>query len=79
MLTPPEVARRFGVASDKVLHWIHTGQLRAVNTAHDPTGRPRFRVSVEALRQFEESRMTRPPIKRRRRRREAVAAGKEYF
>ena len=43
MLTPPEVARRWGIAPDKVLHLIHTGQLVAVNLAPSRTRHPRWR------------------------------------
>jgi hypothetical protein len=68
------------VAADKVLHLIHTGQLRAINLAHDPNGRPRFRIHQDEVERFEEARSTKPPPpKRRRRRREAATVGKEYF
>jgi excisionase family DNA binding protein len=58
MLTPPELAKRWGVAADKVLHLIHTGQLRAINLAQDPKGRPRYRIYMREVERFEEARST---------------------
>ena len=54
--SPPEVAAYFGVKVDKVLHWIRTGELRAINTAMNPGGRPRFRVLEKDLADFENRR-----------------------
>jgi hypothetical protein len=80
-LTPAEYAKQRGVAVDKVLYWIHTNQLGAINLAQRPDGRPRFRIPLAEIRRFEESRSTKPPIPKqpRRRRREMATAGKEYF
>ncbi len=41
-LTPPQVARIMGVKPDKVLYWIHTGKVNAVNVAKEEGGRPQF-------------------------------------
>ena len=78
-LTPPQLARRWGVAADKVLALIHTGQLQAVNLAVDPKGRPRYRVYLSEVERFESARATRAPASKPRRRRKTVAAGREYF
>jgi hypothetical protein len=80
MLTPPEVAKRWGVAADKVNHLINTGQLTAVNLACDPKGRPRWRVSIEEVEKFEQKRSNSPPLpKQKRRRKTGIEVGKEYF
>ena len=81
MLTPPELAKRWGVAADKVLHLIHTGQLVGVNLACNPKGKPRWRISQSEIERFEQSRSSKPPLpkQRRQRRRAAVDVGKEYF
>ena len=80
MMTPPQLATRWGVAAEKVLALIHSGQLKAVNLAVDPRGRPRFRIYLREVDRFEEMRATKPPIsKQRRRRRIPETAGKEYF
>jgi hypothetical protein len=79
MLTPPKLAKRWGVAADKVLQLIHSGQLIGVNLAVDPRGRPRFRIHVAEIERFEELRSSKPPIPKQRRRRAAATPGKEYF
>lgn len=77
-LTPRAVARQYGVAADKVLHWINTGQLRAFNGATDPDGqRPRWLIDVDDLSAFEERRAATPSPKVTRRR--TATAGKDYF
>lgn len=78
MLTPPALARKWGVASDKVLALINSGQLKAINFALNPKGRPRYRISEEEIQRFQESRTARPPEPKRRRRR-AVKTTKEFF
>ena len=55
-LTPPEIARRWGIKSQKVLAWIHSGELRAINAAECLAGRPRYLVDVEDLAAFERAR-----------------------
>ncbi len=81
MLTPPEVAKRWGVAADKVLQLIHSGQLRGVNLAVNPKGRPRYRIALAEIERFEEARATIPPVPKqlRSRRRREVTGGKEFF
>ncbi len=78
-LTPPEVARRFGVSPDKVLIWIRNGELRAVNVATTPNGCPRFAIDAADLASFEQLRaaQTRPAAAPRRRK--AAAGVIEYF
>jgi excisionase family DNA binding protein len=59
-LTPPEVARLWGVSPDKVLAWIAGGELRAVNAATRPGGRPRWLIDRADLAAFEAARAARP-------------------
>lgn len=75
--TPPEVARERGIRVTKVLAWIKSGELEAVNHASNLCGPPRWRVSREALAGFDAARSNRggleqslggpPPATRRRR------------
>lgn len=58
-LTPPQVARARGVKPAKVLAWIATGELEAVNHAGSVTGRPRWRISDAALAAFDRARSNR--------------------
>ena len=66
MLTPPQLARRWGIAADKVLQLINSGQLKGVNLAVNPNGRPRYRIYLSEVKRFEQARSR-------------VAAGREYF
>jgi hypothetical protein len=77
--TPPELARRYRVTADKVLGWIRSGQLSAVNVAQRPDGRPRWRISQEAIEAFERARSARPAPVVRRVKRKRLAGIKEYF
>jgi excisionase family DNA binding protein len=68
-LTPPEVARLWGVSPDKVLAWIRAGELRAVNAATTQHGRPRYLIDRADLAAFEQRRAATPaPAAGRRRR-----------
>lgn len=79
LITPPELAKRWGVAPEKVLHMIHTGQLIAVNLASNPDGeRPRFRIDPAEVRRFEEARSNRKPVPKTRKK-PVKTAGKEWF
>ena len=60
-LTPSALAKRWGVSPNKILAWIHAGQLRAVNFATRQDGvRPRYRIAPDAMREFNERRETKP-------------------
>jgi hypothetical protein len=81
-LTVPIVARMLGVADRKVLGWIRAGELRAVNLARTPHGRPRYAVDVDDLAAFERARAVIPDgaeSTTRRLRRRAAANIKEFF
>ena len=67
-LTPPKYAERLGIKPEKVLGWIARGELRAINVAGRVGGRPRWRISVEAIADFERRRSAVKPAKTRRRR-----------
>jgi hypothetical protein len=77
-LTPPAIGRLLGVDARKVIGWIENGELQAVNCATKPTGRPRWKINPEALRDFERRRAAKPMPRTRRRRRREVVTG-EYF
>jgi hypothetical protein len=68
-LTPPQVAKRYGVNPDTVRSWIASNELRAVNVAAPGSTRPRYRVEPEALAEFDLRRQTREKAPRQRRRR----------
>ena len=67
-LTPPEVARRYGISPDKVLFWIRSGEFRAVNVATRANGRPRYIIDDADIAEFEHRRVAqKAPTPRRRR------------
>lgn len=75
--TPPKIARELGINVNKVLGWIARGELAAVNLAERPTGRPRWKVSREALDEFLASRTPAAPQPRKRRARKSEEL--EYY
>lgn len=57
MLTPPQLAERWGVAADKVLYFIDSKQLVALDLSMKGE-RPRYRISWKEIRRFEKTRAT---------------------
>ena len=51
---PRALAKRWSVCVDKVLGFIRTGELRAFNVASAKSRGPRYRISIEEVRRFEE-------------------------
>jgi hypothetical protein len=57
MFTIHDIRQRYGVTIQTVLGWIRSGELRAVNVSRHPESRkPRWRISEEALAEFERDR-----------------------
>jgi excisionase family DNA binding protein len=79
MLTPPQVAARFGIRADKVLGWIRAGELRACNVAARLGGRPRWRISEADLLAFVQARGAGTGVSRGRVRRRREAGVIEFF
>jgi excisionase family DNA binding protein len=68
-----DICERYGVTEHTVLGWIRSGELRAVNVGRSPGARkPRWRISQQALTDFEAARTTAPPPPRTRRRQQAA-------
>lgn len=76
--TPKDYAVKLGVDVGKVLAWIHSGELRAIDISQTRGGRPRWRIPQQAIVDFETARSTRPPAKPVRRRRKQIAVH-EFF
>jgi excisionase family DNA binding protein len=64
-----EVAKRLSVTTGRVLTWIRAGRLRAIDVAEGTGKRHRWRITPEALAEFEATRTVAPnrPTPRRRR------------
>jgi hypothetical protein len=83
---PRALAKRWHVCVDKVLRFIQTGELRAFNVASKESRRPRYRISMEEVRRFEEqTRSAAPPraatstSPRRRKSSSAGQSPRSYF
>jgi len=78
-LSPPSVARMLGCKPDKIRLFIANGELAAINLASRRGGRPRYRVSAQALEQFLRRREVIAAPKGQRRRRREPAAINHYY
>ena len=78
-LRPRDVSKALGVKYEQVLGFIRRGDLKAINIAVNPNGRPRWRIPEAAIELFAAARSSRtePQIKRIRRRRDPAV--KEFF
>lgn len=69
-LSPPQLAALWGVSRHKIIGWIRSGELRAINAATNADGeRPRYLVDADAVAAFERARSVvepKQPTKRRR-------------
>jgi len=79
-LSVRNVCERYGVSEHTVLHWLHSGQLKAVNVGRDlGAKKPRWRVSQEALDAFEALRTPTPQPPRVRRRKKRPTDVIEFY
>jgi excisionase family DNA binding protein len=77
-LTPPELAARWGISPDKILAWIKSGELRAIDASTRRGGRPRYLIDQADVAAFEAARAaTAAPV--RARKRPAGTGITEYF
>jgi hypothetical protein len=68
-ITPPELARQWGVDPHKVVAWIRAGELRAIDVATRRGGRPRYLIDLADIEVFEQGRLVAPPTRIPRKRR----------
>ena len=61
-MTPPELSRLWGVSIGKIMSYILSGELPAINSAASDTSgkRPRYLIDVSDLKEFERRRTVRP-------------------
>jgi hypothetical protein len=62
-LTTREFCRRYRIGSGKVRALIAKGEIRAVNTAMTPLGKPRWVIPPEAVAEWELRRTSAPPAR----------------
>jgi hypothetical protein len=78
--TPPDLAKRWRVKPEKVIGFIRRGELRAFDVSTIPgVGRPRFRISIDAVIEFENRRGVQPAPAPRRRRNKQRNGVVQYF
>jgi excisionase family DNA binding protein len=70
-LSPPALAAELGVEPPKIIAWIKSGELLAVNVAQNVGGRPRYRISRAEVDRFLARRSSAPAPKEPRRRKAA--------
>jgi hypothetical protein len=69
-LTPPQLAAQWGIKPEKVIAWIRSGELRAMDAStRAGIGRPRYLIDETDVIAFENAREVRPRPKPARRRR----------
>jgi hypothetical protein len=78
-MTPPQVAQKWGVSPEKILVWIRSGELRAINGATKAGGRPRYLIDPADLEMFETRRSVVAKALPPRRDRKKTADVIEYF
>ncbi len=59
-LTPPELARLWGLSRAKVVAFIRSGELQAINVANARCSRPRYLIDREDIAVFEKARRVIP-------------------
>jgi len=60
-LTPPELARQWGISPTKIIGWILAGELRAIDASATRGGRPRYLIDIDDVADFERRRAASPP------------------
>jgi excisionase family DNA binding protein len=79
-LTISEVAERYSVDPHSVLDWVRSGELRAVNVGRSPgRKKPRWRIPLAAVEQFELIRSFSPTPPRTRRRKRQPSEIIQYY
>ncbi len=79
MQTPKEVAAEFGVNVSKIIAWIRSGDLRAIDVSEKRGGpRGRWRIENEAIEAFKAGRENRTAVKTPTRFRRRVESPDEF-
>jgi hypothetical protein len=55
-LTPPQLSRLWGVDRNRIIGWIKSGQLQAIDGSIRQGQRPRYLIDAAAIREFEATR-----------------------
>ena len=78
MKTTPEIAKELGVGINKVLSWIESGELAAIDLRGPGSNRSRYKVTQEAIEDFLARRTTGPKVRQTRKRRNLADTVPKY-
>ncbi|MDZ4780097.1 MAG: helix-turn-helix domain-containing protein [Planctomycetia bacterium] len=78
-LSPPQLAKLWGISTEKVLTWIRSGELKAIDAVSRRGERPRYLIDVRDLEAFERSRSTSPVVDPSPRRKRTPEGVMEFF
>jgi len=78
-ISPPELAKRYGCKPSRVIAWIRSGELVALNLASPGCARPRYRITPEAITAFEQAKSTAPPPPKKSKRYRSPVTVREFF
>jgi transposase len=78
-ISPPELAKRWGIDSHKILGWIRSGEMKAIDVSTRQGGRPRYAIDEADILAFENRRAVGGPVKAPRRRRAKQQDVIEFF
>lgn len=77
VITPPQLACQYGVSREKIIAWIESGELRAINLSTRPSDQPRWAIDLDDLAEFERRRQAVPPTPKPQRQKRRT--GQKYF
>jgi hypothetical protein len=77
-LTPPELAKRWGVSSDKIRTFVESGELAAIDISTRRGERPRYLIDLADIEKFEAARAV-VKVPEPKPRRKTPAPAKRYF
>jgi len=79
-ITPPELARLWGVTVEKIHAFIRAGELRAINGASPGRNqRPRWLIDAKDIEDFERRREATPPPPKTARRKRRERSADDYY
>lgn len=78
-ITPPQLAKLWGISPCKVVKWIRAGELRASDASTERGGRPRYLIDVNDLCDFEARRSVSPPSAPRPRNKKTTGSVIEFY
>lgn len=78
-LTPPQLARLWGVTTEKIVAFIKSGELAAIDASTRRNQRPRYLIDKSAVEDFERRRAVVPKPEPAPRRKRSAAGVVEFF